>query len=131
MITGLGIDLCEVARIAQAWERFGERFSRRILTGAELAQFSATRRPVRFLAMRFAVKEAASKALGTGFRQGVAPRQIGVEHNAAGKPSLVLEGHAREVAARLGVAASHVSMTDEGAYAAAVVVMERLPEPAA
>ncbi|MBT8446072.1 MAG: holo-ACP synthase [Gammaproteobacteria bacterium] len=124
MITGIGIDLCEFARIDQAFARFGARFSRRILTSSELEQFANSARQVRFLAMRFAVKEAASKALGTGFRQGVAPRQIGVVQDAAGKPSLVLDGGALAVATRLGVVASHVSMTDEGEYAAAVVVME-------
>ena len=124
MIMGLGIDIVKTERIRDVHARFGRKFARRILAAEELLRFDESRRPVSFLAMRFAAKEAGSKALGTGFRQGVSPRQIEVTHNAAGKPSLRLHGAAAEHAQRLAVAHSHVSLTDEAEYAAAVVVLE-------
>ncbi len=126
MITGLGIDICKTSRIREVYERFGLKFARRILAPGELLHFARSRKPVSFLAMRFAAKEATSKALGTGFRRGVSPRLIEVEHNAAGKPSLRFHGVVAEIAAEQGVTASHVSLTDEYEYAAAVVVFERL-----
>ena len=83
-----------------------------------------TKRPVRFLAMRFAAKEATSKAFGTGFKQGVAPRQIEVTHNAAGKPSLVFSGQVKKLAVENRIVASHVSLTDEDDFAVAYVIIE-------
>ncbi len=124
MIRGLGIDIVKTERIREVYVRYGRKFARRILSAGELARFDETKRPVSFLAMRFAAKEAASKALGTGFRQGVGPRLIEVTHNAAGKPSLLLHGAAAAHAANLDVAYSHISLTDEAEYAAAVVVLE-------
>jgi len=124
VIRGLGIDIVKTERIREVYVRYGRKFARRILSAGELARFDETKRPVSFLAMRFAAKEAASKALGTGFRQGVGPRLIEVTHNAAGKPSLLLHGAAAEHAANLAVAYSHISLTDEAEYAAAVVVLE-------
>lgn len=126
MITGIGIDIVRVERIADVLTRYGAKFARRVLAPGELTGFGMTKSPVRFLAMRFAAKEAASKALGTGFRQGVSLRTIEVQHNAAGKPSLILHGAAAALAARQGVTATHVSLTDESEYAAAVVVFETL-----
>jgi holo-[acyl-carrier protein] synthase len=125
MITGLGIDIVRVERITSVYARYGARFARRVLAASELAGLGASRAHVRFLAMRFAAKEAASKALGTGFRQGVTPRTIEVRHDAAGKPSLLLHDAAAALAATQGVTATYVSLTDESEYAAAVVVLER------
>lgn len=124
MIVGLGVDLAQVERIERVYALYGPRFARRVLAGDELEAFAATRNPVRFLALRFAAKEAASKALGTGFRQGVALRQIAVWHEPSGKPHLRLQGAAAARAAALGVRAMHISLTDERDYAAAVVVFE-------
>jgi len=124
VIKGIGIDIVKSERVRDVYARFGRKFARRILADDELERFDASRKPVGFLAMRFAAKEAASKALGTGFRQGVGPRQIEVTHDAAGKPSLRLHGAAAEHARRLDVSASYVSLTDEAEYAAAVVVLE-------
>ncbi len=126
MITGLGIDIVQVERVATVYRRFGRKFARRVLAVDELAAFDRTSAPVRFLAMRFAAKEAVSKALGTGFRQGVALRLIEVVHNAAGKPSLRLHGEVAKLAVLQQVTATHVSLTDERDYAAAVVVFESL-----
>ncbi len=124
MIYGIGIDLCDVRRMRSSYERFGERLAERILTPAELEQFRVSRRPVRFLAMRFAAKEAASKAFGTGFREGVALSRIGVRHDRRGKPSLVFLGPVANRARRIGITAGHVSLTDEQDYAVAYVVLE-------
>lgn len=124
MIFGVGVDVVEVARFRRSFARYGERLALRILTAEELDGFRSARDPERFLAMRFAAKEAASKALGTGFRAGVSPRAIGVRQNAAGKPSLVFAARLDGLLERLGICASHVSLSDEHAYAVACVVLE-------
>ena len=124
MIYGIGVDLAQISRIENAFERFGQRFAERILGEHELLDFQHTKRPVRFLAMRFAAKEAASKAFGTGFKQGVAPRQIEVRHNQAGKPSLVFSGQAQNLITQNNIVASHVSLTDEDDFAVAYVILE-------
>jgi holo-[acyl-carrier protein] synthase len=124
MIFGVGIDLCSIDRIESAYVRFGVRFACRILTAAELELFADNRRQIRFLAMRFAAKEAFAKALGTGFKQKIFPAQIGVAQAPSGKPSLYLLGEAYRRTQLIGVHATHVSLTDEGSYVAAVVVLE-------
>jgi holo-[acyl-carrier protein] synthase len=124
VIRGLGIDIVKTERVREVYARYGRKFARRILAVGELTRFDEARRPVSFLAMRFAAKEAASKALGTGFRQGVGPRLIEVVHEPSGKPTLVLHGAAAARALDLAVTHSHVSLTDEAEYAAAVVVLE-------
>lgn len=126
MVSGLGIDIVQVERIASVYRRYGFKFARRVLAHEELQRFTQSIQPVRFLAMRFAAKEAASKALGTGFRRGVTLRSIEVTHNAAGKPDLRLHDGTAQIAAEQQVAAMHVSLTDERDYAAAVVVFERV-----
>ena len=124
MIYGIGVDIVEIVRIRRAYERWGQRFADKILGPMELEHFTSSKTPVRFLAMRFAAKEAASKALGTGFKQGVSPRQIEVQHNRAGKPSLVFSEHVAELVQREKVTASFVSMADERDYAIAYAVLE-------
>lgn len=125
MIVGLGLDVVEIDRIADALDRFGERFVNRILTDLEREQMRGDR--VRYLAVRFAAKEAAAKALGTGFAQGVYFRNIEVERTASGKPELRLMGGAAEVARSLGAKGSHISLTHGRDTAAAVVVLETDP----
>jgi holo-[acyl-carrier protein] synthase len=125
MIHGIGMDIVEVARIQKAIRRFGDRLARRILTGAEWEEYQRAGARARFLARRFAVKEALVKALGTGFSDGLAPRQIGVIHDHLGRPGLSCDGPARDRLAALGIGNSHLSITDEREYAAAVVVLER------
>lgn len=124
MIFGIGIDIAEISRFDAAYERFGQRFPARILSAQELEHFPRAPRPGRYLAMRFAAKEATSKALGTGFRQGVAPRQIGVVHAPSGKPSLSVSGHAATLFGQHGICNSHVSLSDDGGFAIAYVVLE-------
>ena len=124
MILGIGTDLVEVARMEAALARHGRRFAERILTEPELAGFDDDASPAHFLARRFAAKEACAKAFGTGFRDGLSLRHIGVDHDALGRPLLALTGEAAIRAARLGVGASHLSLSDDRAYALAFVVLE-------
>ncbi len=124
MIYGIGVDIVEIARMRASYARFGDKLARRILAPGELAEFARARHPAQFLAMRFAAKEAASKALGTGFREGVSPRRIGVRHDRRGKPTLYFEPPMDAMIARHRIAAGHVSMSDEREYAIAYVVLE-------
>lgn len=124
MIIGLGIDLVHVPRLERTWQRFGRRFLMRCFQPAEADQAVARPRPASALAMRFAAKEAFAKAAGLGMK-GLAFREIEVVHDPRGKPSLQLHGRARSWAEAHGVAGCHLSLTDEGEYAAAVVVLER------
>lgn len=116
--------MAQISRIDNAYQRWGRRFASKILGLSELEDLKHTKQPVRFLAMRFAAKEATSKAFGTGFKQGVAPRQIEVTHNRAGKPSLVFSGQVEKLALENRITASHVSLTDEADFAVAYVVLE-------
>ncbi|MBJ3816562.1 holo-ACP synthase [Shimwellia pseudoproteus] len=123
-ILGLGTDIVEIARIEAVVSRSGERLARRILSDNEWQQYQQHQQPIRFLAKRFAVKEAASKALGTGIRNGLAFNQFEVGNNPLGKPELYLHGVARQMAERLGVTAIHVTLADERHYACATVIIE-------
>lgn len=127
MILGIGIDLVEIARIERAVRRHGSRFLARIFTEAELAFCKARKRSGQHLAARFAAKEAALKALGTGATRGVRLRDIEVTSSQAGRPELRLAGGAARVAGDLGVGASHLSLTHSETHAAAVVILEGGP----
>jgi holo-[acyl-carrier protein] synthase len=99
---------------------------RRILSDREYSRFRESRRPAEFLAQRFAAKEAAAKALGTGFSGGVFLRDICITNDARGKPEISFSGDAHLVAAQRGVSRGHVSLSDEGDYAIAFVTLEQL-----
>ena len=105
MIIGSGIDLIEIARIQQSMERFGKRFLDRVFTASEQAYCMRKRNAAESLAARFAAKEAAAKALGTGISQGVNWLEIEVVREPGGRPGIRFHGRAAEIAARLGVAA--------------------------
>jgi holo-[acyl-carrier protein] synthase len=122
MIIGVGIDIAELDRIARSFERFGEKFSARILTPAEMALVPVNAVP--FLASRFAAKEAAVKALGTGFSQGISFQDIEVRSDALGKPSVVFHGAAQQRAKELRVAGAHLSLSHGRDSAVAVVILE-------
>jgi holo-[acyl-carrier protein] synthase len=124
MIVGIGTDRVAVDRIRSVVERFGEHFIRRIFTEHEYLQASAKCDRVRRLALLFAAKEAVSKALGTGFRQGVAPRHIETIHRPSGKPDVVLHAGAKLIASRLGVGKVHVSLSDDDGIAMAFAIAE-------
>lgn len=121
-IAGIGLDVVELDRIARMQDRFGQAFARRILTPEELRRMPA--RPVPYLAARFAGKEAAVKALGTGFSQGISFQHLEIIAQNSGRPTLILSGKAAETASTLRVTAVHVSLTHGRDTAAAVVVLE-------
>jgi len=123
MIFGIGVDVLEVKRIGETLERFGERFVERLLMPEEQAQLARTQRRVRFIAMRFAAKEAIVKAMGTGFSHGVWIRDVGVVQNAWGKPEVVFSERGDRVRRGLGVGEGHVTLTDEAGLVVAVAVL--------
>lgn len=122
MIVGLGVDIADMARIARVYEKFGRRFLDKFLTPAELASLPA--HPLPYIAGRFAAKEAAVKALGTGFSQGVGPRQIETGRNALGEPQLHFLGQAMLRARHLGARHSRLSISHERSLVVAVVILE-------
>lgn len=125
MIFGIGTDIVAIARIRQGLDRYGDKFARRILAAQELDGFAGSVKPAHYLAKRFAAKEATVKAMGTGFRDGIALSQIAVAHEASGKPLLEISGRAQEVCTALGIAESHLSLSDETDYAIAFVTLLR------
>lgn len=136
MILGIGTDICDIRRIEQTLERFGERFLNRVFTQAEIRRAERRAGTLRgrasTYAKRFAAKEAGAKALGTGFRRGVFLKDLGVTNLPSGQPTLVLTGGA---AARLAeilppghVADIHLTITDEYPTAQAFVIISARPE---
>ncbi|SNC58939.1 holo-ACP synthase [Sodalis endosymbiont of Henestaris halophilus] len=124
-IIGIGTDIVEIRRIESIFSRSGNRLARRILSPHEWLHYKLHNQPVRFLAKRFAVKEAASKALGTSIRNGLAFAQFEVFNDELGKPLLRLFSHAADLASLLGVTGMHVTLADERHYAYATVIFER------
>jgi len=127
MIFGIGIDLVKVSRIERVIRRWGDRFLRRVYTPEETETCSLRASPASAFALRFAAKEAFSKALGVGMRRGLKWRDIEVFNSATGKPGLRLHGASSEMCLKNGVTAIHLSLSDEGEYGAAVVVLEKEP----
>ena len=124
MIFGVGTDILELSRIQATYERFGDHFVQRILMKEELELFRRSKQPVRFLAMRFAGKEATVKAMGTGFAHGVWLRDVGITSNAWGRPLVIWSERGQRVCDRLGIGAGHVSLTDDAGLIAAFAVVE-------
>lgn len=124
MIVGLGIDRIEIARVKNAYERFGDRFRRRVFTDAEWTYCLSRPNPSQSLAARFAAKEAAMKALRRGWPGGIAYQDIEVVRAPSGAPSLRFSGRAAERAAHCGVQRSQVSLTHDRTIAAATVILE-------
>lgn len=125
MIIGLGLDMANIPRFERALARRGDAFLRRVCTDAETAEIMARPRPAAALAMRWAAKEAFSKAAGTGMK-GMSFSEIEVVHEPSGKPGLALHGRAKAWAQAMGEPSAYLSLTDDGEYAAAVVVLEKL-----
>ncbi|MGH8397569.1 MAG: holo-ACP synthase [Gammaproteobacteria bacterium] len=125
MIFGIGTDLVEVRRIQQAWQRFGEHFARRILMPEELEGFQHSKNAVRFLATRFAAKEAIVKALGTGFRHGMWLRDTGSVPDIRGKPCVIFSVRGQALCERLGAGEAFVSLSDEAGMVLAFAVILR------
>ena len=124
MIIGSGIDLAEIGRIQQSIDRYGERFINRIYTPAEQAYCLRKRNAAESFAARFAAKEAAAKALGTGISRGVHWLEIEVIRERSGRPSIQFHGRAAEIAQRLGVAHAALSLTHTSSLAMASVLLE-------
>ncbi|KJS26102.1 MAG: 4'-phosphopantetheinyl transferase [Hyphomonadaceae bacterium BRH_c29] len=132
MIIGIGNDLCNIERIEQTLERFGERFENRVFTDTEIALARRRRRTAETYAKRFAAKEACAKALGTGVpRHGVHWKDLGVVNLPSGKPTLALTGGAAKRLETLMPAGHeaviHLTITDDHPWAEAQVIIEALP----
>jgi holo-[acyl-carrier protein] synthase len=125
MIFGIGTDILRTERVASTYKRFGDRFSKRLLMPEEAQQFAYTKHPVRFLAMRFAAKEAIVKAMGTGFSNGMWIRDAGVVSNRLGKPEIIFSARGKKLCEEFGIAGGHVSLTDEAGLIVAMAVLEK------
>lgn len=124
MIAGIGVDIVEIKRMQESLARLGERFAQRILAEHEFNDFQSQKFPEKFLAKRFAAKEAAVKALGTGFSHGISMQHISVEHDELGKPILSFHHTAQQIVANKKIKTVHLSIADENHYAIAYVVVE-------
>lgn len=122
-IVGMGTDIVEIARIASALAR-SEKLAARVLTAREMRVFQQSGDPCRYLAKRFAVKEAAVKALGTGIGRGIGWHQVEVGNQESGAPFLTFNGAFAKLCEEKGVTGSHVSISDEQHYATATVILE-------
>ncbi|AMN47296.1 holo-[acyl-carrier protein] synthase [Steroidobacter denitrificans] len=125
MIHGIGTDVVRLERIQRILERHGERFAKHLLMPQELQAYRHDSRSARFLAMRFAAKEAVVKAMGTGFAHGMWLRDCGVAPNDWGKPEIIWSAQGQQVCERLGIGEGHVTLTDEAELIIAVAVLMR------
>lgn len=126
MILGLGIDLCDIRRVEKLFARHGARFTQKYFTPAEYDYAMAQPHPVAALAKRWAAKEAAAKALGTGFRDGLFMRDIEIVNGKSGKPSLKFHGRAAQL--KPSNSEFHLALTDEYPYALAQVIISAHPK---
>ncbi len=124
MIYGIGTDIVEVARLEHSIQQFGDEFATRVLAQSEMESYLQTKLKARFLAKRFAAKEAFSKALGTGIRGVVSFQNIAVSHDELGKPILILAQDLADFVHEKRITQMHVSISDEKNLAAAFVVLE-------
>jgi len=127
MIIGTGIDIIEISRIRRAVERHGDRFLKRVFTAGELEYCLARRYPERHLAARFAVKEAALKALGTGVSGGILWRDVETSRDDSGKPVVGFHNVAADTLHALGATSAHVSISHTDHHAVALVIIETSP----
>jgi holo-[acyl-carrier protein] synthase len=125
MIFGIGTDILEIERVKRIYERHGSRFVDHLLLPDEMALFHQHPRPARFLAMRFAAKEAIVKAMGTGFAHGMWIRDSGVVPNAFGRPQIVWSERGLALCRQLGIGEGHLTLTDEAGLVVAVAVLMR------
>jgi holo-[acyl-carrier protein] synthase len=125
VIFGIGTDVVRLDRVEATLERFGEHFVQRLLLPVEAEQYRRQSRKARFLAMRFAGKEAVVKAMGTGFGNGMWIRDVGIVADPLGKPEIVYSERGRALCARMGIGAGYVSLTDEAGLVVAFAVLLR------
>jgi holo-[acyl-carrier protein] synthase len=126
MIIGIGVDIAETQRFEKIYTRFDGRIARRILTDNEIIEFERRNKPASYLATRFAAKEAAAKALGTGFGCGVGYKNIEINNDKNGKPSLRFLDKASKLSEQKRVTNVFVSLSDEKYYVVAMVILECL-----
>jgi holo-[acyl-carrier protein] synthase len=124
MIVGTGIDIAEVPRIAESIKRFGDRFITRIFTQGEIRYCDSKANRVERYAARFAAKEAAMKALGTGWNHGVTWKDVEVSRQPGGRPTILFHGKAAEFAQKLGAKHVALSLTHTKEFAMAQVILE-------
>jgi holo-[acyl-carrier protein] synthase len=124
MIVGMGVDIIEVPRVRAAIERFGERFTNRLFTEAEIRYCESKANKYERFAARFAAKEAALKAIGTGLSHGISWQDVEIVREPSGRPTLVFRGKAGEFSSRLGVRRSSVSLSHTEQVAFAQVILE-------
>ena len=124
MLVGTGIDMIEIARIAQSIERYGDRFLTRIFTPGEIAYCQNKKNSAESFAARFAAKEAGAKALGTGIQHGVTWKELEVRRQPGHRPNLYFSGRAKEIAVKLGVRNISLSLTHSTTTAMAAVHLE-------
>ena len=124
MIVGMGVDIAEVARVRSAIERFGERFLQRVFTENEIRYCASKANKYERFAARFAAKEAALKAIGTGLSRGISWQDVEVVREPSGRPTLVYKGKAAEFAKRLGMRRASISLTHTEQIAFAQVILE-------
>lgn len=125
MIFGIGTDILRLDRVAATYERFGRHFVERLLLPEELRGFESAGQPIRFLAMRFAAKEAIVKAMGTGFANGMWIRDAGILPDARGRPGIIYSERGRQVCRDLGIGEGHVTLSDEAGLVVAMAVLLR------
>jgi len=128
MIFGIGVDILRIDRVDSVYRRYGERFVSRLLMPEELDGFRRSKRPVRFLSMHFAAKEAIVKGMGTGFANGIWIRDTGTVPDRFGRPEVVFSPRGAAKCAELGVGGGHLTLTDEPPLAKAMVLIEALPK---
>ena len=124
MIFGVGTDIVELSRIQETFNRFGDHFVERLLMDEERELFARNKWPVRFLAMRFAAKEATVKAMGTGFAHGMWIRDVGIINNDWGRPEVIWSERGQGVCERLGIGSGHVSLSDDAGLVIAFAIVE-------
>ncbi len=124
-IFGIGIDIVQIDRVSSSIHRHGDAFAKKILHPNEFKKYAALKYKERYLAKRFAAKEAFAKALGTGIVEGVTLPKIEVVNCKAGKPEIILHGSTRERVNSLSIKSIFVSISDEKEYAVAQVVLEK------
>ncbi|MFC1883537.1 holo-ACP synthase [Thermodesulfobacteriota bacterium] len=125
MIYGIGIDLASIGRIEKVINKWGDRFLNRVFTSDEIKICGKRSVPFSAFTLRFAAKEAFSKALGLGMRKGIRWRDIEVYNHPTGKPDLKIHGTALGTCKRNGITGIHLSLSDDGNYGIAMVVLER------
>jgi|TARA_B110000116_G_scaffold239700_1_gene227286 holo-[acyl-carrier protein] synthase len=128
LIFGVGTDILKQSRIAKTWDRFGMHFADRLLLDEEKALFVCANNPIRFLAMRFAAKEAIVKAMGTGFSHGVWIRDVGTLPNQLGQPQIIYSKRGQVVRESLGIADGHLTLSDEAGLVVAVAILMKMDE---